>query len=245
MASASQTKRRAGRKSSSSLPFVFVNVAMTADGKLAPASRHFVPFGGKGDQEHLLELRATADAVMSGARTVDLSPVRLGPGGARFRRRRLRRGLTEYNLRVVVTGAGTLDPRAEIFKHRFSPIIILTTERAGERRLKRLRSLADEVKICGKRELDFGFALRWLRNKWKVRRLLCEGGGEINGALFEAGLVHEVHITLCPVIFGGRNAPTLADGKGFNTLADAARLWLKSRKRMGDGLFLVYRIRKR
>src|ERR1700754_2475077 len=108
-------------------PFVFLNVATTADGKLAPANRQFVPFSSKRDQEHMLELRATADAVMSGARTVDLCPVQLGPGRVKYRRLRLKRGLAEYNLRIVVSGMATLDPRAEIFKHRFSPIIILTT----------------------------------------------------------------------------------------------------------------------
>src|SRR5579864_6399657 len=149
--------RKAAR---SALPFVFLNVATTADGKLAPASRHFVPFASKHDQEHLLELRATADAVMSGARTVDLSPIKLGPGGARYRRQRLKRGLTEYNLRVIVSGSGTIDPDAEIFKHRFSPIIILVTGRAPPSRLRQLRKLADEVKVCGDRELDFDFALR-------------------------------------------------------------------------------------
>src|SRR5215813_4601955 len=92
------------------LPFIFLNIATTADGKLAPVTRHFIPFGSKRDQEHLLELRATADAVMSGARTVDLSPVKLGPGPAKYRRLRLRRGLTEYNLRVVVSGSGSLNP---------------------------------------------------------------------------------------------------------------------------------------
>lgn len=224
------------------LPFVFLNVATTADGKLAPASRHFIPFGSRRDQEHLLELRAMADAVMSGARTVDLSPVKLGPGGAKYRRQRLRRGLTEYNRRVVVSGSGSLDPNAEIFKHRFSPIIILTTARAPRSKLARMRKLADEVKICGERELDFPFALRWLRRKWNVKRLLCEGGGEINAALFEAGLVNEAHVTLSPVIFGGATAPTLADGKGFPTLADAARLKLASQKRVADELFLVYRV---
>jgi len=226
----------------SPLPFVFLNVATTADGKLAPASRHFIPFGSKRDQEHLLELRATADAVMSGARTVDLSPVKLGAGPKKYRDLRLKRGLAEYNLRIVVSGSGTLDPEAEIFKHRFSPIIILTTERAGKSKLRQLESLADEVKICGDRELDFDFALRWLRREWNVKRLLCEGGGEINGALFEAGLVNEVHLTLCPVIFGGRAAPTLADGRGFGQLADAAELKVTSRRRIGDELFLVYRI---
>src|SRR5215475_16225274 len=102
------------------LPFVFVNVATTADGKLAPGNRHFVPFGGKRDQELLLELRAGADAVMSGARTVGPLPVNLGPGPAKYRRMRLKKGLPEYNLRVVVSGSGNLNPRAEIFRHHFS-----------------------------------------------------------------------------------------------------------------------------
>jgi 2,5-diamino-6-(ribosylamino)-4(3H)-pyrimidinone 5'-phosphate reductase len=228
--------------SSGPLPFVFTNAAITADGKLAPASRHFIPFAGKRDQQHLLELRATADAVMSGARTVDLSPVKLGPGGAKYRQQRLRKGLTEYNLRIIVSGGGTINPGAEIFKHRFSPIIILTTKRAPAAKIKQLQSLADEVKICGEREINFDYALRWLRKKWKVKRLLCEGGGEINAALFETRLVNEVHVTLCPCVFGGRTAPTLADGRGFAKLADAARLIPKSSKRIGNELFLVYRV---
>ncbi len=223
------------------LPFVVLNAALTADGKIAPASRHFEPFAGPRDREHLLELRARADAVMAGARTVDLDRVNLGPGPAKFRRLRLRRGLAEHNLRVIVSGAGTIDPRAEIFKHRFSPIIILTSERIPDRKLRRLQSLADEVKVTGKTEIDFTAALRWLRAKWKVKRLLCEGGGEVNGALFAAGLVDEVHVTMCPLIFGGRAAPTLADGAGVKRLAEAARLRLVSMKRVGTEVFLVYR----
>jgi len=222
------------------LPFVFLNAAITADGKIAPANRHFIPFGGPRDREHLLELRATADAVMSGARTVDSDRVNLGPGPIKYRRARLGRGLAEYNLRVIVSGAGTIDPNAEIFRHRFSPIIILTSERAPERKLRQLRELADAVKVCGKTAVDFVPALRWLREKWNVKRLLCEGGGEVNGALFEADLVDEVHLTLCPLIFGGRDAPTLADGAGVQRLSDAARFTLVSMKRAGDGLFLVY-----
>jgi 2,5-diamino-6-(ribosylamino)-4(3H)-pyrimidinone 5'-phosphate reductase len=230
------------RAKTAALPFVFLNVATTADGKLAPASRHFVPFSSQRDREHILELRATADAVMSGARTVDLSPVKLGPGGAKYRRLRLKRGLSECNLRVVVSGSGTLDPRAEIFKHRVSPLIILTTGRAPGKKLRQMEKLGAVVKICGERELDFNFALRWLRQEWGVKRLLCEGGGEINAGLFEAGLVNEIHLTLCPTIFGGRTAPTMSDGRGFPRLADAARLKLKSQKRVGDELFLVYEV---
>ena len=131
------------------LPFIFLNAAITADGKIAPASRRFEPFGGPRDRAHLLELRATADAVMSGARTVDLDKINLGPGPAKYRRMRVQRGLAEYNLRIIVSGSGTIDPNAEIFKHRFSPIIILTSEKTSPHKLRRLQSLADDVKVCG------------------------------------------------------------------------------------------------
>jgi len=227
------------------LPFVYINVATTADGKLAPPNRKFVPFSSKRDQDLLLELRARADAVMAGARTVDLMPVSLGPGPEKYRRLRLKQGLAEYNLRIVASGSATLNPRAEIFRRRFSPIIILTTGRAPERNLRRLRSLADEVKVFGEKELDFTAALEWLREKWKVKRLLCEGGGEVNAALFRAGLINEIYHTLCPLIFGGRHAPTMADGIGVKTVAEATKLRLKSMKRVGDELFLVYRVLKK
>lgn len=214
---------------------------MTADGKIAPVNRHFQPFAGERDKEHLLELRATADAVMAGARTVDLDKVNLGPGPTRFREQRVNRGLAEYNLRVIVSGGGTIDPKAEVFKHRFSPIIILTTARATKSARTRLSKLADDIQICGRTELNFSKALNWLRDKWKVKRLLCEGGGEVNGALFRDGLVDEINLTVAPTVLGGRHAPTLSDGMGISRLANATRFRLRSMKKEGESLFLVYR----
>ncbi|HLZ53931.1 MAG TPA: dihydrofolate reductase family protein, partial [Verrucomicrobiae bacterium] len=66
-----------------------------------------------------------------------------------------------------------------------------------------------------------------------------EGGGELNGALFRAGLVDELHLTICPKIFGGRQAPTIADGNGFSRLANAERFQLKSMRRVRGELFTV------
>ena len=226
----------------SALPFVTLNVASTVDGKLAPHTRRFVPFSSPRDQRLLLELRSHADAVLCGARTVDLGLVDLGPGPAKYRRARRLRGLSEYNISVVVSGQATLNPEAEIFRHRFSPIIVLVSDRAEKRRMDRLRQLADEVKVCGDTEVDFGEALRWLRKKWKVRRLVCEGGGEVNAGLIRAGLVDEVYLTIAPLVFGGREAPTMVDGRGIANVNDATRLRLKSLRRFGNELFLVYRV---
>ncbi len=219
---------------------VSVNMAMTADGKIATANRAVSSFGSPRDKAHLLELRARADAVLCGARTADLNDIHLGPGGKKYRALRLRRGLAEYNLRVLVSRSGTVDPSAAIFKRRFSPIIVLTTSQAAPR-LERLRRVADHVRICGRREINFRAAFAWLCRNYGVRRLHCEGGGELNGELFRQGLVDELHLTVCPRVFGGRNAPTIADGVGVDDLAKAFQLELSSTRRVGDEMFLVYR----
>jgi riboflavin-specific deaminase-like protein len=216
-------------------------MAMTADGKIATTNRAVASFGSARDREHLLDLRATADAVMAGARTVDSAAINLGPGPAKFRRLRLKNGLMEYNLRVIVSGSGSLNPDAEVFKHHFSPILILTTGRISKAKLRQLQAIADEVKICGKHEINFRAAFCWLREKWGVKRLLCEGGGELNDALFRGGLVDELHLTICPKIFGGRNAPAIADGRGFRRLAKALPLQIKSFRHIGNEIFAVFR----
>jgi riboflavin-specific deaminase-like protein len=228
------------KNKNSTLPFVFVNLAMTADGKIATANRVVHSFGSARDLEHLYELRATADAVMCGARTVEISRSILGAGGGKFRERRIKSGLAEYNLRVIVSGSGSINPDAEIFKKRFSPVIILTTGRISRANLQTLRAVADEVKICGETEINFLSALRWLRQKWKVKRLLCEGGGELNDALFRADLVDEIYLTFCPIIFGGRSAPTIADGLGAGDLKNAARFRYKSIQRVKEELFTIW-----
>jgi riboflavin-specific deaminase-like protein len=223
------------------LPYVIVNMSMTADGKTASEKRGVRSFGSALDRENLLELRATADAVLAGARTVDSDAITLGPGAAKFRQTRLQAGLREYNLRIVVSGAGTIDERAEVFRQKFSPVIVLTTERISHIRLKELSAVAEQLKIFGCNDIDFVAALRWLRAHWGVNRLLVEGGGDLNFAFFRAELVDELHLTVCPFLLGGREAPTIADGLGIERLPKAARFELHSMKRAGDEIFLVYR----
>jgi riboflavin-specific deaminase-like protein len=223
-----------------SRPFVFLNAAVTADGKIATANREVHSFGSERDLEHLYELRATADAVMCGARTLEISQATLGNGGERFRRRRRRQGLADFPLRIIVSGSGSIDLAAKIFQEDFSPIIVLTSGRAAKKKLRQIREHVDAIRISGSREIDFRSALGWLREKWQVKRLLCEGGGELNDALFRAGVVDEINLTLCPKIFGGRTAPTLADGQGISRLAGAAQYKLTSFRREKAELFTVY-----
>jgi riboflavin-specific deaminase-like protein len=222
-------------------PFVAVNIAMTADGKIAPDTRRFHPFGSARDRQMMMELRSRADAVMAGARTVGTGKVTMSPGGKEYQKRRLERGLGEFNLRVIVSRTVSISPNAYIFTKRFSPILLLTTEAAPKTKLKAISKVMDDVFVSPGAELNLDAALKWLREKWSVKRLLCEGGGELNAPMFSGGFVDELYLTICPFIFGGRNAPTLADGEGIERLAEGRRFKLKKSERVGDELFCVYR----
>jgi 2,5-diamino-6-(ribosylamino)-4(3H)-pyrimidinone 5'-phosphate reductase len=221
-------------------PFVLMNVAMTADGKIATANRVVNTFGSQSDTDQFYRLRATADAIMSGARTVDTLPITLGNGGEKYRRLRQKNGLGDNALRIIVSGSASIDPQAEIFKHRFAPIILLTSKRASATRIKKISPLLDDLGQFGSEELDIVAALAWLQKKWKVNRLLCEGGAALNDLLFRAEVVDEINLTICPFVFGGRTAPTLSEGMGLPRLAEARQFELKSMKRVGDELFTVF-----
>lgn len=222
-------------------PFVLINMAMTADGKIATVNRAITTFGSQRDSDHLYELRATADAVMSGARTIDTNPVLLGNGGERFRKLRQKNGLGDNALRLIVSGSASIDPDADIFKHRFAPIILLTSKSAPKSRIKKLTPLVDAIGQFGEKELDIRTALEWLHLEWKVKRLLCEGGAALNDLLFRADVVDEINVTICPFIFGGRTAPTISEGIGLPKLNEARQFALHSAKTVGDELFAVFR----
>ena len=89
--------------------------------------------------------------------------------------------------------------------------------------------------------MNFKKAFNFLYKKYQIKRILCEGGGKLNDSLFRAGVVDEVNLTICPVILGGKDAPTIADGIGFKCLADAAKFDLHSRKEVDNEMFLTYR----
>ena len=212
---------------------MFINMAMTADGKIASANRQASAFGSRADHARLLELRDKADAILTGAGTLNAQPdVTLGPDP---------KSKKTPPLRVIASGSGNVNPCHKIFRSKGAPVIVLATKRINRARLQKLEAVADVVKICGASSIDFARALDFLQNEWGVKRLLCEGGGQLNDSLLRAGVVDEVNLTICPLILGGREAPTIADGIGFERLADARQFKLKSKKQVKSELFLAYR----
>ena len=73
-----------------------------------------------------------------------------------------------------------------------------------------------------------------------IRRLLLEGGGHINGAFLDAGLVDELSLLIVPGIDGRHDIPAVFDGLS-PARGNAFRLRLKSvERRERDTLWIRY-----
>ncbi|MFM7804449.1 MAG: RibD family protein [Verrucomicrobiota bacterium] len=217
-----------------------LNMAMTADGKVATAGREVTTFGSRHDQRALYALRASADALLCGARTVEETGATLGTGSSVFAAARREAGLAPAALRVVVSGSASLASEAALWRQAGAPIVILTRGTAPEAQRERLRKLGAQVWCSPGEALDLRAALDWLAREHGVRRVVAEGGGVLNAALLAADLVDEVRLTWVPRIFGGATSPTIADGPVARVLEDAVRFRRVSVRSVGDERFLRY-----
>ena len=223
-----------------SRPYISINMIMTLDGKITTARREPVAFSSAGDKRLLVELRARADAIMAGGRTVRHNAMSMGVPDSRLRRKRLRAGKPGHPLRVIVSGTlRSLSPGLRVFQKKISPVLVFCSEKAPAAR-RRLFSRLSNVVICGKREVDLRRACMILRRDFGVRHLHVEGGAQLNGGLLDAGLVDELDLTLAGIFFGGREAPTLAAGRGVAKIKEALEMKLVSVRQVGSEFFLRY-----
>lgn len=121
-------------------------------------------------------------------------------------------------------------------------LICVVSERVPEDYLAMLREKGISHVVAGASSVDLAQALDRLGEHFGIRTLLLEGGGHINGAFLEAGLVDEVSLLLVPGIDGRPGIPTVFDGVSPK-LGAAVPLKLKSvERRANDGLWIRYEV---
>ena len=86
-------------------------------------------------------------------------------------------------------------------------IIAVLTERVSSGYLAFLQSKEVSYLFGGKAGIDLGKVLEKLAKDFKIKKLLLEGGGKINGAMLRAGLIDELSLLVAPVADGSIGAP--------------------------------------
>ncbi|HET6598187.1 MAG TPA: dihydrofolate reductase family protein [Anaerolineales bacterium] len=195
-------------------PFVFINVAMTADGKIDTVQRKGAAISSTRDKERVDQLRAGADAVMVGGRTLLDEDPKLTVKSEVLRAERVRGGRSPNPVKVGVVTRANLREESEFLNTGPAGIVIFTTRRTSKRQLSLLKARNVDVYVDDAQQVNLERALATLKDLG-IDRLMVEGGGTLNFALMRLGLVDQLTAYVAPMIFGGESAPTLAAGSGL------------------------------
>jgi riboflavin biosynthesis pyrimidine reductase len=172
-------------------PEISVNVALSADGKISDVGHRPADWTSPADKQRLRELRQAADALMVGRGTWQADQMKM----------RVRdRPDDSQPLRCVISSSGNFDPNHPMFATPGGPIHLLAKS-GGNIPISDHRVTWHSGSLA-----DF---LGTLTRVFGVRKLHCEGGGQLIRELAELDAIDTLHATFCGhTLFGGATAPT-------------------------------------
>jgi diaminohydroxyphosphoribosylaminopyrimidine deaminase/5-amino-6-(5-phosphoribosylamino)uracil reductase len=193
------------------LPFVTAKVATSLDGKIATRTGDSKWVTDAAARRAARWLRAQHQAVLVGIRTVLADDPHLGP--------RLRGAPEPW--RVVLDSKLRTPASSRVV--RSGRCVIATTNSASREREKLLARCGAEIWRFNGRSVPLRPLLKRLASEG-ILSLMVEGGAEVLGSFFDAGLVDRVCWFVSPVIIGSHRSRAAVAGRGAARLAGAWRL---------------------
>ena len=195
-------------------PYTYVNMVATVDGKIliGPRGSTAKGLGGPGDQLLMKRLQSAAEGAIIGAGT----------------------------LRAGMTRSGDIPLDNRFFSDAPDRAIIFVPKSLPGRMQTELRSHG-HLRVAGRERVDLKAALKVLRGEFEIKRLLLEGGADLNSEFFLNGFADEFFLTVAPKIKGGAHLPSPVGGPGFPDRSFQP-MSLLSIYRDGDELYLRYRV---
>jgi 2,5-diamino-6-(ribosylamino)-4(3H)-pyrimidinone 5'-phosphate reductase len=222
-------------------PYTLVNVAMTADGKIDTFERRGAAISSVRDRKRVDQLRAASDGILVGGHTLLNEDPKLTVKSESLRAERVTRGLPPNPLKVGVATVADLRPGSRFVTAGPARVVIFTTTQTSKVQLESLRADGVELFVHDGLRVDLNRMMVSLK-EIGVDHLMVEGGGTMNFELMRLGLVDELSAYMAPMVFGGANAPTLADGSGLVRETAIPLQLIEVEKWEDGGVLLRYKI---
>ncbi|MGC1307224.1 MAG: RibD family protein [Phormidesmis sp.] len=236
-------------------PHITVVLAMSADGKISDAHHSAARFPSTTDKAHLEAQIAQADATLFGAGTLRAYGTTLPVSNPDLIAQRQARGQPAQPIQIVCSATGNLDCQWRFFQQPIPRWLITTLEglqawKLNKTKLPLVQKPFKQVLVT-ERPFNWHKVMQDLRagkmslsakaSRPPIERLLVMGGGELVASLLADSLVDELYLTICPLLIGGKTAPTPVGGLGFR-LPTTPQLKLASVRTEGDEVFLHYTV---
>jgi len=214
-------------------PYVVVNCAASADGKLALPDGRQTRISSDDDIAYVHRIRNWADAVVVGINTVLKDDPKLTVKEKYVPD-------PEQPIRVVVDSCCRTPAGSQVLIDLAPTIIAITGDQWPSEGVDKAHV---DVVECGDGkwvELPRLIQALWDRG---VRKIMVEGGGTIIASFISDGLVDEFLIFIGDMIIGGKGAPTAVRGRGAHLFTDIRQLDRVGTYPMESGIRLHYRLR--
>ncbi|MHA2226012.1 MAG: RibD family protein [Candidatus Hodarchaeales archaeon] len=214
-------------------PFIFLSVATSLDGQIATIHGDTKLSNSK-DWKRVHRLRAESDAILVGSGTIRSDDSKLT-----INEEIIDVKVEKHPIRVVVSSDGNIPLNARVIT--FQPeilTIIATTSRCSRERRHLLEKKGCSVLICGdgpRTNLHHLFSS--LKTNYSIRKLMVEGGSQLNGELLRLNLIDEVHLAIAPVVCG-KGVPLLTLDKNIRNFSKSPFFEIKTHEKIGDMIWL-------
>lgn len=196
--------------------FVALKYAMTLDGKIATVSGDSKWITGVKARTYAHRLRSRYDAILVGRETVAQDDpsltVRLVEG--------------KNPLRIILDSKASLPLERKVFTDGAADTLLVVTPQALQEKVRAFADLPGvSVLTAAERDghVDLSDLLQQLAKK-DVTSVLVEGGSDIHGAFFDAGLVERVYAFIAPSLIGGNKSRPAIGGQGASTMEQKVTL---------------------
>lgn len=220
-------------------PYVIINAAMSADGKISTKEHCQTKISSEQDFARVDRLRAECDAVMVGIGTILADDPSLRLKNPDLIAGRAAAGRDEQPMRIVIDSQARMPPDGDMFKKGTGKRVIFVSDAAPGDRVATLEEKATVIR-AGTDSVDIGLVLDKLGDMG-VQKLMVEGGATLLWSFTSQKLFDEIRIYVGALIIGGTDAPTFVDGCGFTRAEGFTRLLLENVERIDDGLLITWR----
>ncbi|MFD2671225.1 dihydrofolate reductase family protein [Marinicrinis sediminis] len=186
---------------------------ISIDGKLTmgagKSSKPLFSFFNQSDITYIHKFRGAVDAIMVGKNTILTD----NP----FLTNRVEEN--KNPVRIIPTKTFDLPMDANVLTDDGRTIVVTTEQGYQEEKAQILRERGKECIVCGEDQVNFRQLFLQLEEQYGMKRVMVEGGGQLNWHIFNEDLANDIILMQLPIIIGGHDNVTLVDGDGYTELA--------------------------